>query len=86
MTFEIWHLLRSRDDFVEGDLPISNFTEHFFGADHVSPSFYGFIVSLGPCENTDAHHVSSTGRQDASASNVLVTFGGVDVQSYQQFN
>ena len=83
--FEGWHLLRSRDDLIEGNITIADFLQNGIVANKVSTCGFTLLMKLIASKHTNFDSLASASREQASATDVLITLCWVDVQLDNDF-
>ena len=80
-----WHVLWRGNDFVKRNVSFSYLLQDRVVTNKVSALCLQFIMELFPSKNADSGLFSSARRQDAGASDVLITLCRVNIQLNNNF-
>ena len=79
-------MLRRCDYLIKWDVAFCDIFQGLFVAYEVGTLSFAFIMELGACEHADLDFLSSTCRQYAGATDVLVTLCRVNIELNLDFN
>ena len=79
------HVLGCGNDLIEVDDALAHIFQHVLVAENVGTLRFQLFMELFACEDADSDFFSCSGGENASATNILVTLGRVNVQLDDHF-
>ena len=79
MLFEQGHLVWRCDYLVESNLAFGNLLDYFFVAKLLYADLLDFLMEFLTCKHTNLYNVAQACWQDASATDVLIGLGRIDI-------